>query len=451
MNHNPQLRHVLNMNTSQPSEPPAHTPRATEELLRCYEFIVNTAGEFMTLISSDYVYEAVNTAYCHSVGRTPDQIVGKSVVEVWGQDTFDAVIRGYLNRCFNGEEVHYQAWFGVGDDEKRCFEVSYYPYSEADSTVLYAVVVSRDITERRRAEEELKQVREELEERVRDRTTELAEANQLLKREIRERKQAQAQALEAKETAETANKAKSDFLANMSHELRTPLNHIIGFTELVVDKHFGELNAIQEKYLNHVLQGSRHLLELINDILDLSKVEAGKLYLEPAEVHLVSLLENSLVMVKEKATKHSIKLSTDITDVPESITADERKLKQIMYNLLSNAVKFTPDGGAVQVAARSVGPDGKSPPKDEVWIEVTVTDTGIGLKETDFGRIFNPFEQADGSVTRQYEGTGLGLSLTKRLVGLHGGSIRVASEGEGKGSSFTFCIPATARAEDASD
>jgi len=156
---------------------------------------------------------------------------------------------------------------------------------------------------------------------------------------------------QAKETAENASLAKSEFLANMSHELRTPLNHILGFTELVVDKNFGDLNDIQEEYLNDVLSSSKHLLSLINDILDLSKVEAGKLELEPSNCNLKMLLENSLIMIKEKAMKHGIRLSNHIDGIPEIIRADERKLKQVMYNLLSNAVKFTQDGGEISLKA----------------------------------------------------------------------------------------------------
>ena len=156
---------------------------------------------------------------------------------------------------------------------------------------------------------------------------------------------------QAKERAESANLAKSEFLANMSHELRTPLNHIIGFTELVVDKTFGDLNEVQEEYLNDVHHSSKHLLSLINDILDLSKVETGKQELELTEVNLKEILENSLIMIKEKAMKHGIQLSTDIDGIPQTIEVDERKLKQIMYNLLSNAVKFTADGGKIHLDA----------------------------------------------------------------------------------------------------
>jgi signal transduction histidine kinase len=236
--------------------------------------------------------------------------------------------------------------------------------------------------------------------------------------------------------AEQASQAKSGFLANMSHELRTPLNHIIGFTEIVVDKKCGDLNETQTEYLKDVLQSSSHLLSLINDILDLSKVEAGKMELSLGEVHLENLLSSSLLMVKEKAQKHRIQLSRDLNGCPEKIQADERKLKQILYNLLSNAVKFTPEGGSVRVGVCRVNEisSGKG-------VEFSVTDTGIGIKPEDQERIFAPFEQVENSSSRRYQGTGLGLSLTKRLVDLHGGQIWVESEGEGKGTKFSFIIP----------
>ncbi len=238
------------------------------------------------------------------------------------------------------------------------------------------------------------------------------------------------QLMTARDTAEAASRAKSDFLANMSHELRTPLNAIIGFTELILDLKFGDLNSLQEEYLGDVLQSARHLLSLINDILDLSKVEAGRLELELTEVDLQYVLLGSLVMIKERAMKHGIQLSTDLDLFPSTIIADERKLKQILYNLLSNAVKFTPDGGNVRLAARLTD-----------QIEITVADTGIGIRQEDMERIFNPFEQVDGSVSRKYVGTGLGLTLTRRLVELHGGKIWVESRGDGKGSTFHFTIP----------
>jgi signal transduction histidine kinase len=251
----------------------------------------------------------------------------------------------------------------------------------------------------------------------------------------------------AKRKAEEANKAKSEFLANMSHELRTPLNHIIGFTELVVDKNLGDLNETQKEYLCDVLDSSRHLLELINDILDLSKIEAGKLELQLTRVKLRALLESSLTMVKEKAIKHRIKLSNSLNGIPDTIRADERKLKQIIYNLLSNAVKFTPNGGKVSITAQTCKLDNEEfsnmDNNNNFGIKITVTDSGIGINPDNLLCIFNPFEQVETSKSRKFQGTGLGLSLTKRLVELHGGRIWAESAGEGKGSAFSFTLPIT--------
>jgi signal transduction histidine kinase len=245
----------------------------------------------------------------------------------------------------------------------------------------------------------------------------------------------------------TASKAKSDFLANMSHELRTPLNHIIGFTELVLDRAFGDLNQTQAEYLNDVHNSSRHLLSLINDILDLSKVEAGKLEFKPSSVRIRDVLETSLVMIREKTLKHGIKITTDLDGIPESINADERKLKQILYNLLSNAVKFTPENGSILLAAKHICNGGKQiqglSNSETSYLQVSVRDSGVGIKKKDLEKIFEPFEQVENTASRRFQGTGLGLSLTKSLVKLHEGKIWAESGGEGKGASFIFCIPVT--------
>jgi signal transduction histidine kinase len=287
----------------------------------------------------------------------------------------------------------------------------------------------------------------------------LEDANAQLHLEIAERKRAEEEFRKARDLAEVASRSKSAFLANMSHELRTPLNAILGFSELLLDGDSGELYPTQKEYLGDVLESSRHLLSLINDILDLSKVEAGKMELEVREVFLRALLEGSLVMVKEKALKHGIELLTELDGVPEVVAGDERKLKQVVFNLLSNAVKFTADGGRVTIRADLVSrangdwvrKDGKKLPfpGDEGtqlagrknWVWVTVKDTGIGIQEEDLERIFEPFEQVEGSASRQFQGTGLGLSLTRRMVELHGGRIWAESEGLGKGSTFSFLIP----------
>ena len=242
---------------------------------------------------------------------------------------------------------------------------------------------------------------------------------------------------QAKAAAEKASQAKSEFLANMSHELRTPLNHIIGFTELVVDQHFGQLNETQADYLGDVLHSSHHLLDLINDILDLSKVEAGKMTVDKSEFMLEEVLQGSLTMIKEKGLKHGIQLDLDIRGAPVAVHADKRKFKQILYNLLSNAVKFTPDGGCIHLAAARISGDNGNGP----MIEISVEDSGIGIDSANLERIFNTFEQIESAANRCYEGTGLGLTLTRRLVELHGGHLIAQSDGPGQGSRFVFTLP----------
>jgi signal transduction histidine kinase/DNA-binding response OmpR family regulator len=232
---------------------------------------------------------------------------------------------------------------------------------------------------------------------------------------------------------EVASRHKSEFLASMSHELRTPLNAIIGFSEVLVERMFGDLNDKQDEYLRDILSSGRHLLSLINDILDLSKVEAGRMELETGEFSLREALENGLTMVRERAGNHSIALRLEIEPSLDVIVADERKVKQIVFNLLSNAVKFTPDGGRVDLTARRV--DG------EIWI--AVQDTGVGIAPEEQALVFEEFRQAGQSSLQKHEGTGLGLALVKRFVELQGGRIWVESE-PGAGSIFTFTLPLSA-------
>jgi GAF domain-containing protein len=229
---------------------------------------------------------------------------------------------------------------------------------------------------------------------------------------------------------EAASRHKSEFLANMSHELRTPLNAILGFSEVLAERMFGEVNEKQAEYLQDILASGRHLLSLINDILDLSKVEAGRLELELGRFHLPTALDNSLILVRERATRHGITLTQTVDPRVGDIVADERKVKQILLNLLSNAVKFTPEGGQVGVTATAA----------EDGITIAVSDTGIGIAPEDQAAIFEEFRQVGRDDARKQEGTGLGLTLAKKFVELHGGRIGVQSQ-VGQGSTFTFTLP----------
>ncbi|WP_027357943.1 ATP-binding protein [Desulforegula conservatrix] len=237
----------------------------------------------------------------------------------------------------------------------------------------------------------------------------------------------------AKDQAVAGSIAKSRFLANMSHELRTPLNHIIGFTELVHDGQLGRLNESQKEYLGDVLESSRHLLTLINDILDLSKIEAGKMELSLSSVLLSDFLEEAAGIIRDRCMAKGVDVAVICRDQELAVRADIVKLRQIIYNLLGNALKFTPEGGRITILSQAI--------KNGTFASISVSDTGIGIKKEDLQRIFSPFEQADDTISRNYQGTGLGLSLTRKLVELHDGKIWAESKGENKGSCFHVVLP----------
>ncbi len=262
-------------------------------------------------------------------------------------------------------------------------------------------------------------------------------------RDISERKRADA-FYKAKTAAEAANTAKNTLLSNISHELRTPLNHIMGFTELILGKTVGELNETQQEYLTDVYRSSQHLLFLVNEILDISKIEAGKLTLTPTRINLTGFLEQTLSIIRDKTAQRNIRLETQFDGMPEMVVADELRLKQVLYNLLSNAVKFTEDGGMVCLGVRERrGTEGEVPAEGGGGdaVEISVTDSGIGILKEDMERIFEPFCQVENALSRKYPGTGLGLTLARDLVEMHGGRLWCESEGLGKGSSFCFTLP----------
>ena len=255
-------------------------------------------------------------------------------------------------------------------------------------------------------------------------------------RDISERKRLEESLLHAKVIAEAASHTKSEFLANMSHELRTPLNAIIGFSDVMLEGYFGELSTKHNHYIQHISNSGKHLLNLINDILDISKVEAGKMELFPALVKLEGLIAEMVATMQPLATKKKITVNIlKDNDANIILMADEAKVKQILYNLLGNAIKFTPNGGEINIQASLAGS----------MVRISVIDNGIGISSDDQKKLFTPFIQLDNSVSKQYEGTGLGLAVVKELVELHGGRVWVESE-PGKGSNFTFELPAGDRA-----
>jgi PAS domain S-box-containing protein len=415
----------------------------TEDRLRSseeqYRLLFDNSFDVIFSLDRQFKFVSVSPSVERILGYGPEELIGRPL---WELNLLSAgyakIAFAQIMQIFAGESISASEYEVIAKDGTATItQISGAPIRKYGE-VVGMISILRDITAQKKAEEALHRAHDELEMRVYQRTEELKKTNEAL---------------------ETANRAKSDFLANMSHELRTPLNHIMGFTEMVADKQCGELNDVQEEYLKDVLQSSNHLLSLINDILDLSKVESGKLELVAAEIRLPLLLESGMDMVRVQGIKRGIRFETSIEASIETIRADERKMKQIIYNLLSNAVKFTPDGGLVTISARYLysresrwftreGQPVVLPPdgdglflKEEQLVEISVADTGIGITDADMKRIFDPFEQVDNSVSRRYQGTGLGLSLTRKLVELHGGWIWAESEGKEKGSKFIFVIP----------
>jgi signal transduction histidine kinase/ActR/RegA family two-component response regulator len=277
--------------------------------------------------------------------------------------------------------------------------------------LIYGIV--SNISERKQAEETLKEERLSLARRVAERTADLSKTNEELVRAVG---------------------LKDEFLANMSHELRTPLNAILGMAEALQEQVYGPLNPEQLTSLRHIEEGGRHLLELINDILDVSKFEAGQLELHLAHVSVEELCQASLRFIKQMVQKKQISVSFCFDQAVMTLQADERRLKQILVNLLTNAVKFTPERGQVGLEVSGDAEQGV--------VRFTVWDTGIGIVKADMGRLFNPFVQLDARLSREQEGTGLGLALVARLTELHGGSVSLESEGiPGRGSRFSVCLP----------
>jgi signal transduction histidine kinase len=245
--------------------------------------------------------------------------------------------------------------------------------------------------------------------------------------------------LESKVAAEQASRAKSEFLASMSHELRTPLNAVIGFSQVLANQTYGQMNERQMEYLTSILAGGRHLRKLVDDVLDLAKVDSGHLTLDLAKVSVADDIPEVVGVVQALAQQKNITVTVEVKEPLPAITADRMRVQQVIYNLLSNAIKFTDPGGHVTVTAdtlSSVGPNGSC------VVRIRVADTGIGIKAEDQARIFDKFERGASTSAREQEGTGLGLALTRKLVELHGGHISVESEGvKGRGSLFTVLLP----------
>ncbi len=344
-----------------------------------------------------------------------------------GENLSPAEFEARLKSADSKGRLEYEGWC-VRPDQSRFYANVVLTALRNDGGQLRGFCrVTRDITQRKHAENEIRKLNTDLERRVQERTSELLQVKANLEAEISERKRYE-------QSLQKANRMKNEFLANMSHELRTPLNGIIGFAEFLLDGKPGGLNPRQNEYLGDILNSGRHLLQLINDILDLAKVESGRMDLSPETFPLSGAIEEVCSIARPIAHKKQIQLEVKISRELESVTLDQQKLKQVLYNLISNGIKFTDDGGRVEISAAPMGPE---------QFRISVRDTGIGIKPEDMKRLFREFEQLESGAARRYEGTGLGLVLTRKIVELQGGSIRVESE-IGKGSTFSVVLPVAA-------
>jgi len=367
--------------------------RAHQEFLRQ---VIDTNPNPIFTMGWDGEYTLVNEATAELYGTSVEELVGRTD-EDFNVSPHEIERRKQDNRevleFMCGKFIPEERFTHPVTGEVRWFQTIKVPLVAPDGKAYQVLGVANDITERKRAEEEV---------------------------------------LAAKEAAEAANRAKSAFLANMSHELRTPLNAVIGMSQVLLMGAIGTLNERQTEYVNDILYCGRHLLTLINDILDMTKIENSRVELILEDVELAYLLSENLSMIREKALEQNIEVKTELDESLPMVRADRRRILQVVSNLLSNAVKFTPHGGQVGIRLY----------RHDDYARVEVWDTGIGIPPEHQSRLFRPFERLeDVSRSKQYEGTGLGLALSKQLIELHKGQISVESEGEGRGSTFWFTLP----------
>ncbi|WP_292753765.1 response regulator [Nostoc sp. NMS4] len=396
------------------------TAQELEESRKMLQTVLDTFPQRVFWKDRQSRFIGCNPAFIRHSQLTADEIVGKTDFELpWAKMAHLYCADDAMVMNTQTPKLGYEEPLEGPNGEQLWLRTNKVPLTNSVGEVIGVLVSHEDITERKQAEAQLRQTNEQL-----------ANANVELAR---------------------ATRLKDEFLANMSHELRTPLNAILGMSEGLEESVFGSINERQAKAIATIERSGRHLLELINDILDLSKIESGKLELQLSDVSVRNLCDISLAFVKQMALKKNIRLNTHISDNIDSIQVDDRRLRQVLINLLSNAVKFTPEGGSVTLEVVLEGDEGQRGRGAGGAGEVNsasssqnlcfhITDTGIGIASEEIGKLFQPFIQLDSSLNRQYNGTGLGLALVKKIINLHGGTVLVSSE-VGKGSCFTAHIP----------
>ena len=497
--------------------------KTNEFMLRRYERVVAVATDAIVLYDRNYVYQLVNQVYLDWHNKPQQDIIGHSVGEVLGENTYQSNIQPRLERSLAGEVQQYEDWFNYDDDCRRFVRVTYSPYSETDGSITGVLASLHDLTELKQTEEYLRKSEENLRryfdqpllgmaisnpdkswqdvnscfckmlgyshsEMLQKNWEEMTHPDDLalnvcyfdralvgkiegyvmdkrfickngdiiytsisaqclrnldksvnsfvvMVQDISDRKQAEAQLLRTNEQLARATRMKDEFLANMSHELRTPLNAILGMTEALQEQILGSINEKQLKALQTVERSGNHLLSLINDILDVAKIESGQIELDCALVNVTALCQSSLIFIKQQAQKKSIQLEIKLPrNLPDQLL-DERRIRQVLINLLNNAVKFTLEGGRITLEVTKQESQKSLHTND--WIRFAITDTGIGIAPENIEKLFQPFIQIDSALNRQYSGTGLGLALVKQIVELHGGKVGLTSE-LGVGSCFTI-------------
>ncbi|MCD4843459.1 MAG: PAS domain S-box protein [Methanosarcinales archaeon] len=360
--------------------------------------LIDTLTDMVFTLDMNGKFTYLNPVCERMANRSISDLLGLSFTEVLVPKYIEPTLQKFRQGITSGTTSIYEVELVDKNGGSFPVELNVASLIDANGKIIGRLGVARDITERKQAEQELTNQRDEL--------------------------KIQSQELAA------ASKTKSEFLANMSHELRTPLNSVIGFSEILHDLTFGPLNEKQLKYVNNVLISGKHLLALINDILDLSKVEAGKMEIIYEDFSVSTVINEVKTLVVSIALKKHIMIDVTVDEKLTTIHADVGKFKQILFNLMSNAIKFSPNDSAITIDAQCIND----------MAQIAITDTGIGISKDDQKKLFQSFVQVDASTSRQFGGTGLGLALTKRLVELHDGKVWVESE-LGKGSTFTFTLP----------
>ena len=407
----------------------------TDSLLETKDYLKNVLNDSADIIITTDTFGRIvefNGGAERTLGYKIDEVIGRPASELYYNRDERIKILGKMGK--DGGVSNYETQLAAKGGRVVDISLSLSHLHNSAGKVIGTVGISKDITQEKQIRieidnknRELKEVNDRLEERILERTLELEHANKGLER---------------------SNRVKNQFIANMSHELRTPLNSIIGFSDILLTDAFGSLNEKQARYANNVLTSGRHLLQLINNILDIAKIEAGRMTLDYSTFQLPAIIDEVMTIVQPLAAKKAVILEVKLDPELTEITADEIKLKQILYNLLSNAIKFTPQDGRVAFVAEKGVADSSG--QGGQLLKISVIDTGIGIRTEDIDKVFEEFEQVDGSYSRRHEGLGLGLTLTKKLVELHGGIIRAESQ-FGKGSTFSFIMPTVISVQDSSE